>query len=87
VTSRDVIFDEAFMLKQNEAETCDDSPQEKLTVEVEFDENSSPSDKGDARLNHSSNKKSPIQLLKVERNGFTKHQRDMALKTWLALLS
>ena len=26
VTSRDVIFDEAFMLKQNEAETCDDSP-------------------------------------------------------------
>ena len=46
VTSRDVIFDEAFMLKQNEAETCDDSPQEKLTVEVELDENSSPSDKG-----------------------------------------
>ena len=32
VTSKDVIFDEAFMLKQNEAETCDDSSQEKLTV-------------------------------------------------------
>ena len=26
MTSKDVIFDEAFMLKQNEAETCDDSP-------------------------------------------------------------
>ena len=38
------------MLKQNEVETCDDSPQEKLTVEVEFDENSSPSDKGDAEI-------------------------------------
>lgn len=50
VTNRDVIFDEAFMLKQNEAETCDDSPQEKLTVEVEFDENSSPSDKGDVEI-------------------------------------
>ena len=25
VTSKDVIFDEAFMLKQNEVETCDDS--------------------------------------------------------------
>ena len=50
VTSRDVIFDEAFMLKQNEAETCDNSPQEKLTVEVELDENSSPSDKGDAEI-------------------------------------
>ena len=28
-----------------------------------------------------------IQLLKVERSGFTKHHRDMALKTWLVLLS
>ena len=50
MTSRDVIFDEAFMLKQIEAETCDDSPQEKLTVEVEFDENSSPNDKGDVEI-------------------------------------
>ena len=50
VTSRDVIFDETFMLKQNEAETCDDSPQEKLTVKVEFDENSSSSDKGDIEI-------------------------------------
>ena len=50
VTSRDVIFDEAFMLKQNEAETCDDSPQEKLTVEVELNKNSSPSDKGDVEI-------------------------------------
>ena len=46
VTRRDVIFDEGFMLRQNEAETCDDSSQEKLTVEVEFDKNSSPTDKG-----------------------------------------
>ena len=50
VTNRDVIFDEAFMLKQNEAETCDDRSQEKLTVEVEFDENSSPSDRGDVEI-------------------------------------
>ena len=50
VTGRDVIFDEAFMLKQNEAETCDDSPQEKLTVEVEFDEKCSPNDKGDVEF-------------------------------------
>ena len=50
VTSKDVIFDEAFMLNQNESETCDDSPQEKLIVEVEFDENSSPSDKGDVEI-------------------------------------
>ena len=47
MTSIDVVFDEAFMLKQNEVETCDDSLREKLTVEVEFDKNSSPSDKGD----------------------------------------
>ena len=38
------------MLKQNEAETYDDSPHEKLTVEVEFEENSSPSDKGDVEI-------------------------------------
>ena len=50
VTSRDVIFYEAFMLKQNEPETCDESPQEKLTVEMEFDENSSASDKGDTKI-------------------------------------
>ena len=46
VTSRDDIFDEAFMLKQDEVKTCDDSSKEKLSVEVEFDENSSPSNKG-----------------------------------------
>ena len=40
ITNKDVIFDEAFMLYHNEVVTCDDSPQEKLTVEVEFDENS-----------------------------------------------
>ena len=39
------------------------------------------------RLIHDSNKKNLIQLLKVERSGFIKHHRDMALKTWLALLS
>ena len=38
------------MLKQNKVETCDDSPQEKLTVKVEFDENSSPRDKGDVEI-------------------------------------
>ena len=38
------------MLKQNEAETSDDSPQEKLTIEVEFDENSSTSDKGNVEI-------------------------------------
>ena len=31
--------------------------------------------------------KSLIQLLEVERNVFTKHHKDMALKIWLALLS
>ena len=38
------------MLKQDEAETCDDRPQEKLTIGVEFDENSTPSDKGDVEI-------------------------------------
>ena len=38
-------------------------------------------------LIHSSNKKSLIQLLKVERSRFTKHHRDMALKIWLVFLS
>ena len=38
-------------------------------------------------LIHSSNKKSLIQLVKVEKNGFIEHHRDMALKTWLVLLS
>ena len=41
------------MLKQNETETCDDSSQEKLTVEVNFDEDSSPSDKGNDNDNDS----------------------------------
>ena len=50
MTSRDVTFDEAFMLKQNEAKTYDDSTQEKLMVEVVFDKNSSPSDKGDVEI-------------------------------------
>ena len=85
--NRDVIFDETFMLKHNEIETCDDSAQEKLTVEVEFDENSSPNDKGDVEIDPKQQQKSLIQLLKVERSGFIKHHRDMALKTWLALLS
>ena len=39
------------------------------------------------RLIHSNNKKSLIQLLKVERSGFTKYHKDMVLKTWLVLLS
>jgi hypothetical protein len=45
VISRDVIFDETFMLKQNEAEVFENNPMEKSTVEVEFDEDNLPSDK------------------------------------------
>ena len=59
VTSKDVIFDEAFMLKQNEAKTCDDSTQEKLIVEVEFDKNSSPSDKGDVEIDPQQQQEEP----------------------------
>ncbi len=33
------------MLKQNEAEVCEDSPKEKSIVEVELDEDNLPSDK------------------------------------------
>ena len=47
ITSKDIIFDEAFLLKHNEAKICNDNSQKKLTVEVEFDENSSSNDKGD----------------------------------------
>ena len=65
VTSRDVIFDEAFMLKQNEVETCDDRPQEKLTVEVEFDKNSSPSDKGDAEIEPQQQQEESYSIAKV----------------------
>ena len=36
------------MLKQNEAEVCEDSPKEKSTVEVELDEDNLPSDKDNA---------------------------------------
>ena len=55
---------------------------------MEFDENSSPGDRVMIMiLIHSNNKKSLIQLLKVERSGFTKHYKDMALKIRLALLS
>ena len=45
VISRDVIFDETFMLKQNEVEVCEDSPKEKSTAQVEFDEDNLPSNK------------------------------------------
>ena len=64
VTSRDVIFDEAFMLKQNEAETCGDSPHEKLTIEVEFDENSSPNDKGDVEIDPQQQQEEPYSIAK-----------------------
>ena len=86
MSSKDVTFDEAFMLKQNEVKTCDESSQEKLMwilmrivhpmIRVMI-----------MILIHNSNKKNLIQLLKVERSGFTKHHRDMAFKTWLVLLS
>ena len=46
VISIDTIFDETFMLKQNEAEVCEDSPKEKSTVVVEFNKDNLPSDKG-----------------------------------------
>ena len=62
MTSKDVIFNEAFMLKQNEAETRDASPQEKLTVEVEFDKNSSPSDKGDVEIDPQQQQKEPYSI-------------------------
>ncbi len=45
VINRDAIFDETFMLKQNEVEVCEDSPKEKSTAQVEFDEDNLPSDK------------------------------------------
>ena len=64
VPNRDVIFDEAFMLKHNEIETCDDSAQEKLTVEVEFDENSSPNDKGDVEIDPKQQQKEPYSIAK-----------------------
>ena len=44
--NKDIIFDETFMFKQNEVEVCEDSPKEKSIVEVEFDEDNLPSDKG-----------------------------------------
>ena len=73
------------MLKQNEVETCDKSLQEKLTVEVEFDENSSPSDKGDVEIDPQQQQEKPYSIAK--RSGFTKYHRDMTLRTWLVLLS
>jgi hypothetical protein len=48
VISKDVIFDKTFMLKQNEAEVCEDSPKEKSTIEVELDEDNLLSDKDNA---------------------------------------
>ena len=39
------------------------------------------------RMTQSSSKKSLIQLLEVEGSEFTKHQTNIALKIWLALLS
>ena len=52
------------MLKQNEAKTYDESPQEKLIVEVEFDENSSPSDKGDAEIDPQQQQEEPYSIAK-----------------------
>ena len=77
ITNRDVIFDEAFLVKQNEAETYDDSSQEKFIVEVEFNENSSPNDKGDDNdIDLQQQQEEPYS-----RSEFTKYHRDMALKT------
>ena len=77
ITNRDVIFDEAFLVKQNEAETYDDSSQEKFIVEVEFNENSSPNDKGDDNdIDLQQQQEEPYS-----RCEFTKYHRDMALKT------
>ena len=72
------------MLKQNEAETCDDSPQEKLTVKVGFDQNTSPSDKGDVEIDPQQQQEEPYLIAKgrekrvhkaTQRYGF----EDMAL--------
>ncbi len=38
------------LLNQNEVKVYDDSPKEKLIIKVEFDENSSPIDKGDGDI-------------------------------------
>ena len=63
VTNKYIIFDEAFLLKHNEAEICNDNSQKKLTVEVEFDENSSPSDKGDNNDIDPQQKKEELYLI------------------------
>ena len=53
-----------------------------------FDENSSPSDKGDVEIDPRQQQEESYSIAKGrERSGFTKHHRDMALKTWIALLS
>uniref|UniRef100_A0A2N9J9L7 Retroviral polymerase SH3-like domain-containing protein n=1 Tax=Fagus sylvatica TaxID=28930 RepID=A0A2N9J9L7_FAGSY len=64
VISRDVIFDETFMLKQNDAEVCEDSPKEKSTVEVEFDEDNLPSDK-DNDEDDSQQQEEPYSITRV----------------------
>lgn len=52
LTTNDIIFDELFILIQNEAHMCNDIPKEKLTIEVEFNENSSPFHKSDDEMTH-----------------------------------
>ena len=42
----------------------DDSPQEKLTVEVEFDENSSSSDKGDVEIDPQQQQEEPYSIVR-----------------------
>ena len=55
---------------------CNDIPKENLTIEVEFNENSSPFHKSDDEMTHKLYcKDSLIQLQEVERNGFTKYHR------------
>ena len=51
VISRDVSFDEAFMLNQNEEETTDDGHKQKLVIEVESDEHTTSSDMSDVDTN------------------------------------
>ena len=50
VINRDVRFDEAFMLNENE-ETTYDGHKQKLVIEVEFDEHTTSSDMGDVDTN------------------------------------
>jgi hypothetical protein len=47
IVSRDMVFDEAYMLRKCEDESLNDSQKEKQVVNVKFDDQSSPIDRSD----------------------------------------